>query len=53
MIWRLVLAENLKDGLVDIQRHYSVEDVYDAHEALDILEALNKESSDKAKQEAQ
>lgn len=52
MFWRLATSEHLKDGLVTIQCQYTVDDIYDAHEALDVIEALTKEAQDKAKAEA-
>ncbi len=49
MTWRIVTSDHISDGLIDVQSQYSVEDIYDAHEALDVIEALTKEAHDKAK----
>lgn len=52
MIWRLATSEHIHDGLAAIQGTYTVEDIYDAHEVLDVIEALTKESRAKAKAES-
>ena len=52
MIWRLVVSDRIQDGLIAIQSQYTVEDIYDAHEALDVIEALEKEAREKAKEES-
>lgn len=48
MIWRPVTAEHIPDSLITIQTWWTTEDLYDAHEALDILEALDAEAQAKA-----
>lgn len=45
-------SEKIPDGLIEVQSQYTVEDIYDAHEALDIIEALTAEADAKARQEA-
>ena len=45
-------SEKIQSSLIEVQGQYTVEDIYDAHEALDILEALAKEADTKAKAES-
>lgn len=42
--WRIVSSERLKAGLVEVETQWSLDDVWDAHEVLD----LHEESEAKA-----
>lgn len=45
-IWRLVIANVAT--LSELKTVYTVEDLYDLHEALDIKQALEEESNEKS-----
>lgn len=53
MIWRLILHEKMNVTLLELDTHWTVADVVEAHEVLDIHEALEGEHIEKAKLEAQ
>ena len=42
MIWRIVLSEPQVAGLIEIQEKWSINDLMDAHEALDIKEDMTE-----------
>jgi len=44
-----VSSDRINSSLIEVQSQYTVEDIYDAHEALDVIEALTKEADAKAK----
>ena len=43
-VWRLVLSEHISDSLPTILRDWTLDQGLDAHEALDYLDALKRES---------
>jgi hypothetical protein len=47
-VWRLILAEPPLGSLVDIETRWSLKDLMDANEALDIREEMLQEAQEEA-----
>lgn len=41
-MWRVATSEHFKDTLSDIEKNWSLNDLYDAHDVIDMLEELKR-----------
>ena len=51
-MWRIVVNENLNETLINIQTTWSIDDLADAHDALDYIECRSQEADDNAERES-
>lgn len=44
MVWRVLTSQRLHVGLRELEKHWSVDDLLDAHVALDLWEDLEEKA---------
>jgi hypothetical protein len=41
-IWRVATSTHFRDSLAEIENNWSLDDLYDAHDVIDLLEELDR-----------
>jgi hypothetical protein len=50
-IWRIITSDKMTVSLTELKTTWSLEDLADAHDSLDLLETLDAKAKAKAKQD--